>query len=281
MTEESFPYSVTCYVSKEPTQENRQIAIEEPLEIQIAQRVKDQPLARSFSITMRTPGNDIALGLGFLYSEGIIQSLDDVNCIDHCGKPSGSHGERNTLRIDLNKSVSFDFETLQRAFLINSSCGVCGKSAIDAMRSRKTRNKIPHSLRFRRQQLQSLPQALDLKQQQFTRTGGTHAAALLCSNASIIEVHEDVGRHNALDKLIGSQLIKENLQLHDCGLLLSGRISYELVQKALISGIQLLVAFGAPSSLAIDMAAEFGITLIGFLRPDGFTVYSESSRIID
>jgi FdhD protein len=256
-----------------------QVAVEEPLEIQLSSKTADTAAAKSISITMRTPGHDVELALGFLFTEAIISSVDEVSEAGYAGEPDPDSGKRNIVRVELNPGVTVDFDRLQRHFYTTSSCGVCGKTSIEALRVsglKSLQHKGPtlsHAL------VAALPGKLLQQQALFSQTGGLHAAAVFDAQGDLVVVREDVGRHNALDKVIGALLMRDDLPGDQLGLLVSGRASFELVQKALVAGISILIAVGAPSSLAIALADEYGMTLIGFLRDQNFNVYTGMHRI--
>lgn len=269
------------------------LAVEEPLEIRLGFA---DGTHRAISITMRTPGHDAELAAGFLYTEGIVSCREKIKKIRHCGK-SNSEGARstgslstqkgtlptgrvsaNTLRVELANDVDIDLKKLERNFYTTSSCGVCGKSSIEALRT--TAKNIVSELRVSPDLINSLPGRLRAEQSVFEQTGGLHASALFHSNGDLDIIREDVGRHNALDKVIGRAFLDGHLPLNDTILLVSGRASFELVQKALMAGIPILAAVGAPSSLAVELAAEYGMTLIGFVRDERFNIYCGAERIV-
>ena len=258
-----------------------QLAIEEPLEIALTHGPIDSRERRSISVTMRTPGNDSELAAGFLLSESIVHSRNEIESIDPCGPPAGPNGGQNVVHVTLRSDVIVDLARLERHFYTTSSCGVCGKTSLEALqvdaRPAPPRDR-PH---VRTAIIHRLPERLRQAQAVFERTGGLHAAALFEADGTLLALREDVGRHNAVDKLIGSQLLAGRLPLFDKLLLVSGRASFELMQKALMAGIPLLAAVGAPSSLAVDLATRFGLTLLGFVRNDRFNIYSGGERVID
>lgn len=256
-----------------------QVAVEEPLEIRLGYATPDGRTARSISITMRTPGDDAELACGFLISEAIISSARDIAGVEHCGPGAPDTGNRNIIRVDLAPQVHVDLDRLQRHFYTTSSCGVCGKSSLDAIRVSGAEPLHGVATRFARSVLIGMPEALRRQQATFEKTGGLHAAAAFNSDGDILVVREDVGRHNAVDKVVGALLAQDRLPASDLGLMVSGRASFELMQKALMAGMPLLAAVSAPSSLAVALANEFGITLVGFLRGDSFNIYSGKSRI--
>lgn len=259
---------------------NDSVAVEEPLEIQLTSASRSGSAAKSVSITMRTPGDDHELALGFLFTEGIIQSFDQVLAVQHVGAPDPASGVQNIVRVDIDPAIDLDLDRLQRHFYTTSSCGVCGKASLDALRV-TGQNPLAHCrTRYARETLIAMPGAVRRQQPVFSQTGGLHAAAIFGPDGDIAIVKEDVGRHNATDKAIGALLSTGKLPGHELALLVSGRASFELMQKALVAGIPLLAAVGAPSSLAVQMALEFHMTLIGFLRDGTFNIYAGSERII-
>jgi FdhD protein len=237
------------------------VAVEEPLQI----RVNDRDLA----ITMRTPGQDRELAAGFLFTEGLLQSVDQIESV--------TADDRGTITVKLSEGVTADFA--DRNFYMTSSCGVCGKASIDGLRNAGC-PALPRGVpRIASELISRLPQKLRDSQPVFERTGGLHAAGLFDTDGNLVAVREDVGRHNAVDKLIGAAFLDGQIPLHSSVLMLSGRISFELVQKALMAGIPIVAAVGAPSSLAIETALHFGMTLIGFVRGANYNVYSGHDRL--
>jgi FdhD protein len=255
------------------------VAAEEPLAIRLGYSRADGSRAEEdISITMRTPGDDADLAVGFLFTEGIIQASSDVQGVVARGEPD-ARGLRNMIRVDLDPRISIDFNRLHRHFYISSSCGVCGKASIDAVavQGRFDLHAVP--FRISQAALGSLPAALQARQDVFELTGGLHAAGLFDSAGAIVAVREDVGRHNALDKLIGNALSMGQVPLSRHGIVVSGRASFELMQKAKVAGSAFVAAVGAPSSLAVELAREFGMTLVGFLKRDRFNVYNRADRV--
>jgi FdhD protein len=255
------------------------VAVEEPLEIQLTSRSADGSAAKSVSITMRTPGDDHELALGFLFTEGIIQSADQVVSVRHCGQADPDSGFENTVRVEIRPDVDLHLDRLQRHFYTTSSCGVCGKASLDALRVTGQASLAAHQTTYARQLLIEMPDRVRKRQPLFIQTGGLHAAAVFRPDGEIVVVKEDVGRHNATDKAIGFLFSAGRLPAHDLALLVSGRASFELMQKALVAGIPLLAAVGAPSSLAVQTAREFDMTLIGFLRDGTFNIYAGPERV--
>ncbi len=254
-----------------------EVAVEEPLEIQLVTGGASGAAAKSVSITMRTPGHDADLTLGFLFAEGIITKDTWIASIDHCGEPDPQTGVRNVIRIGLDEDV--DLSRLQRHFYTTSSCGVCGKASLDALRVTGQQSLKHADTRFSRNVLTAMPERLRERQRVFSKTGGLHAAAVFSPDGEIVVVREDIGRHNAVDKAVGALLRRHRLPANDLGLLVSGRASFELMQKALVAGLPLLAAVGAPSSLAVQLAREFDMTLVGFLRRAAFNIYAGAERL--
>ena len=255
------------------------VAVEEPLEIRIAYSTPDGRATRSISITMRTPGDDEALAAGFLLSEGIVRSGDDILAIETCGPPAPDTGTYNVVRVELGTAVEVDLGRLQRHFYTTSSCGVCGKASLDALRVGGVTSLDDNTCVFARGVLTKLPDTLRAAQATFAQTGGLHAAAAFDATGKLVAIAEDIGRHNAVDKVVGRLAIDGQLPAAELGMLVSGRASFELTQKTLVAGMPLLAAVSAPSSLAVAVAREFGMTLIGFLRGPSFNVYSGEQRI--
>jgi FdhD protein len=263
------------------------LAVEEPLEIRIGWVHDGKPEHRAVSITMRTPGNDAELAAGFLFTEGIIRDPTQIKQIRHCGLKIGKKRSvldraaalnSNTIRVDLNDGVDIDFKRLERHFYTTSSCGVCGKSSIDALAT-GVGPLAAERISVGRELIHQLPEKLRASQDVFDQTGGLHASAVFNTKGELEITREDVGRHNALDKVIGAKFMVGELPLSDKILLVSGRASFELVQKALMASIPILAAVGAPSSLAVDLAKELGMTLVGFVRDRRFNIYTGESRI--
>ena len=255
------------------------VATEEPLEIRLSWTQPDGRRAqKSISITMRTPGSDEELAAGFLLTEGIIAGRAELDAIGPCGPPA-ANGLINVVRVDLAAGVEVDLARLERHFYTSSSCGVCGKASLEAVAVQGRYELRGNALRISADNLGALPERLRGMQSVFDRTGGLHASGLFDAAGQVHASREDVGRHNALDKLIGQALLKDELPLSDCGVVVSGRASFELMQKAMMAGIPILAAVGAPSSLAVEFAEEFGMTLVGFLQANRFNAYSRRDRI--
>jgi len=255
------------------------VATEEPLEIRLSYTHPEGRRAqRSISITMRTPGNDEELAAGFLFTEGIIAGPAELHAIGPCGPPA-ANGLINVVRVDLAPGVEVDLARLERHFYTSSSCGVCGKASLEAVAVQGRYDLRGNPLQVSAKNLGALPDRLRALQNVFERTGGLHASGLFDDAGQVRVSREDVGRHNALDKLIGQALLRDELPMSDCGVVVSGRASFELMQKAMMAGIPMIAAVGAPSSLAVEFAEEFGMTLVGFLTANRFNVYSRPDRI--
>ena len=253
------------------------LAVEEPLEIRIGFYENNQQIHKAISITMRTPGNDFELAVGFLFTEGILQSKNQIEHIKHCGKFPNN---QNTVRIDLTSEISIDFKKLERNFYTTSSCGICGKSSIEALETGAKPIKQNDFPQVSAEMIHKLPKKLRESQTVFDETGGLHAAALFDVAGNLIELREDVGRHNAVDKLIGKQFLEDEIPLVCKILFLSGRASFELIQKAVMAQIPIICAVGAPSSLAVEASRAFNVTLLGFVRDNRFNIYTGKQRIL-
>jgi FdhD protein len=252
------------------------LAVEEPLEIRVVPEVAGHRERHSVAVTMRTPGHDHELAAGFLYSEGALPGRAGVVSIAHCD--AGEGPERNVVEVVLHPGVAFDAARFTRNVYTTSSCGVCGKTSIELVRglcATPPVGRVPFAAGL----LTELPAALRDGQAVFSHTGGLHAAGLFAADGRLLLLREDVGRHNAVDKVVGALLLADELPASDRLLLVSGRASFELVQKAIAAGIPALAAIGAPSSLAVELAGEFGLTLVGFLGERRFNVYAGGERI--
>lgn len=250
------------------------VAAEEPLEIRLNYQTPTGRKVKSISVTMRTPGNDADLATGFLYTEGIVRHASDINAIAHV-----SEEKENVVVVRLCDNVVPDLGKLERNFYTTSSCGVCGKSSIEAVRTECEIIDTKDSIVIQPVVLCALPDKLRNSQKMFESTGAIHACSLFDPNGNLIMLMEDVGRHNALDKLLGASLMAGMVPVNQHILLLSGRASFELIQKAAMAGIKIVAAVGAPSSLAVQMAEEWGMTLVGFLRGTRFNIYTGAQRI--
>jgi FdhD protein len=248
------------------------LAVEEPLEIRAAWKNGGQAAERAIAVTMRTPGNDGELAVGFLASEGVLTAREQVAGVDEGG---------NVVRVNLAAGVTLDLGAIERHVYVSSSCGVCGKSSIDSVRTRSAFGPADAPASIDPRVVHEMPEALRSAQAVFDETGGLHAAGLFDARGQLVLVREDVGRHNAVDKLVGASLLRGALPLHGHVLVLSGRTSFELVQKAAMAGIEIVVSVGAPSSLAVELARESGMTLLGFVRDGRFNVYAGGERVLE
>jgi FdhD protein len=265
--------SIQKIIDGKITETDDKVAVEEPLEIQLAYSTATGRMQKNIAVTMRTPGNDEELAFGFLFTEGIINNAENI------GEIKRSHTDENSLLLTLKENIIPILGNAARNFYTTSSCGVCGKASIDAITTVSPFNNKKDNICINSSVLNHLQDNLKKQQVVFEDTGGIHASALFDVDGDFIMLREDVGRHNALDKIIGAALLKNELPLNNCILFLSGRTSFELVQKAVMAGIKVIASVGAPSSLAVEMAKESGITLIGFLRNDRFNIYSGKQRI--
>jgi FdhD protein len=255
------------------SQNSDKVAVEEPLQIQLSYSTTTGQMLKDIAVTMRTPGNDEELAAGFLFTEGIIEHAKAISEIKR------SHADENKLLVALKENIVPVLGNAARNFYTTSSCGVCGKASIDAISTVSQFAGAKDNLNISQSVLFHLQDDCKKQQQVFEETGGIHACALFDKDGKFIMLREDVGRHNALDKIIGAALLKGQLPLNNCILFLSGRASFELVQKAVMAGITIIAAVGAPSSLAVELAKENDVTLIGFLRKDTFNIYCGEQRI--
>jgi len=263
---------------KEEVQDH--VSVEEPLEMSLKFKKDDKWNIENISITMRTPGNDEDLVSGFLYNERIIENINEIEKVEKKGETVGDYNLQNKIEATINNTKNLDIGKIKKNFITNSSCGVCGKTSLDSIEVLKTKKidlsfpKIDYNI------ILKSPEFLQSNQSEFSKTGGIHASALIDKNGEVIAVREDVGRHNALDKLTGhvikNKIIKPENQFIAC----SGRLNFELVQKALMSNIGLMAGVGAPTSLAIDLAKRFDMTLVGFVKSDSFNIYCNKNRIL-
>ena len=273
-------YKVLKYKSNNAKNIDDLISIEEPLEITIKFKNKEIWNENIISITMRTPGNDKDLVRGFLFNERIIEKIEYIDKIESVGENVGQYSLKNKIVATINNSENVDIDKIKRNFLTNSSCGVCGKTSLDSLEIIK-KDKIVKSLpKIDHEIIMKSPTTLRENQSEFSKTGGIHASGLFSDNGDVVAIKEDVGRHNALDKLIGYALEKKLLNPSNQFLTCSGRLNFELVQKALMSNIGVLIGVGAPTSLAIDLANKFDMTLVGFVKQNSFNIYSNKERII-
>ena len=253
---------------------NDQLAVEEPLEMQLQYGAADKRINKSISVTMRTPGHDLELATGFLFTEGIIRNEEEILFIEQ------DKYDKNKIVVGLHENAEPRIQKMERNFYTTSSCGVCGKSSIDAIKTVSAYYDEPDTICLKAEMFYGLHDIVRERQAVFETTGGLHASAIFDLEGNLIMLREDVGRHNALDKMIGAALVDGQLPLTGNILLLSGRASFELIQKASMAGIKVITAVGAPSSLAVELAKECNITLIGFLRDERFNIYSGEQRIM-
>lgn len=255
------------------------LAAEEPLEIRVGHGPTGQREHRTLSITMRTPGHDFELTAGFLLTEGIIRSRADLTGVIYCPDVQKEEERENVVRAELTPGAALDMPRMERHFYTSSSCGVCGKTSIEAVHAASCPLLPTDGPYIEADVIHQLPERQRAAQALFEQTGGLHAAALFSPTGELLLLREDVGRHNALDKVIGAALLQDQLPLHQHILLVSGRASFELIQKAAVAGIPIVAAVGAPSSLAVSAARNFGITLCGFVRQGRYNIYCGEWRI--
>ncbi len=256
------------------------VSVEEPLEMRLKYKKDGKSETQNISITMRTPGNDEDLIRGFLFNERIIENMNEIDSVQHIGDPVGDYNLHNTIEATINKTDNLDIGKLKRNFVTNSSCGVCGKTSLDSIEVLKN-DKLDLSFpKIKEDIILKSPSLLMNEQSEFAKTGGIHASALIDEAGKVIATREDVGRHNALDKLLGHSiqngLLDPKVQFIAC----SGRLNFELVQKGLMANIGIMAGVGAPTSLAVDLAKRFDMTLLGFVKESGFNIYSNKDRII-
>jgi FdhD protein len=273
-------YKVLKFKKNKFENTNDLISIEEPLEISIKYKDQDKWSMISLSITMRTPGHDEDLVRGFLFNEQIIQNLNEIKEIESIGNKVGQYNIQNKILITLNNSENINISKIKRDFLTNSSCGVCGKSSLDALEIIKKEKVSNIEPKLSKETIIKSPSILRDNQSEFSKTGGIHASGLFSSDGKLISLREDVGRHNALDKMIGNALYKNQILPQNQFITCSGRLNFELVQKVLMTNIGLMIGVGAPTSLAIDLANRFDMTLIGFVKEDSFNIYTNNQKVI-
>ena len=273
-------YKVLKFVSKVLNEFDDQISIEEPLEIILKYKDKKTWVEKTISITMRTPGHDEDLVRGFLFNERVVEQINHIDNIELVGDTVGQYKLKNKAVATINNSENIDIDKIKRNFLTNSSCGVCGKTSLDSLEIIK-KDKILRSVpKINHEIIMKSPLMLRQNQSEFAKTGGIHASGLFDKKGNVIALREDVGRHNALDKLIGLVLKENFLDNNSQFLTCSGRLNFDLVQKALMANIGVLVGVGAPTSLAVDLAKKFNMTLVGFVKDKSFNIYSNNERII-
>ncbi len=273
-------YSISKYKNSKIQETKDSISVEEPLEMRLKYKKENEWKTQNISITMRTPGNDEDLIRGFLFNERIIDSLDQIESVEQKGDDVGDYNLKNVIEATINNTNNLDIGKLKRNFLTNSSCGVCGKTSLDSIEVMK-KEKLDLSFpQIKEEIIIKSPNLLINKQSEFAKTGGIHASALIDENGQVIATREDVGRHNALDKLIGHTLYKNIINPKKQFIACSGRLNFELVQKGLMANIGLMAGVGAPTSLAIDLAKRFDMTLLGFVKEESFNIYSNIKRVV-
>ena len=273
-------YKTIKYKQNKSSNSEDLISIEEPLEMVVRYKKKNKWIDNSISITMRTPTNDENLIIGLLFCEGIVHKISEIEKIEFLGEKVGKFDLQNKIRVTLNNSENLNTKHLRRNFLTNSSCGVCGKTSMDSLEiicKTKINKDIP---KIKSSLITKIPNLLMQSQSEFSKTGGIHSSALFNKKGRSLVIEEDVGRHNALDKVIGHSLKNSIFDTKNQFIACSGRISFELVQKTFMANIGLLMGVGAPTSLAIDLAKRFDITLIGFVKSDSFNIYCGKNRIL-
>ena len=272
-------YKVLKYSSNNFEDVEDLVSIEEPLEISLKYKEKNKWIEQTLSITMRTPGNDDDLVRGFLFNEQIVKSINDIDSIESYGDKVSQYKIQNKILATLNNSENVNISKIKRDFLTNSSCGVCGKSSLDALEIIKTTKTNASEPKISKDVIIQSPNILRESQSEFSKTGGIHASGLFNSDGKLMALREDVGRHNALDKLIGCALEKKQFDPINQFITCSGRLNFELVQKVLMTDIGIMIGVGAPTSLAIDLANKFDITLVGFVKRDSFNIYTNNKKV--
>jgi FdhD protein len=273
-------YKVNKFKSDKLEEIDDLISIEEPLEISLKYENENKSVTQLLSITMRTPGQDEDLVRGFLFNEQIIKDIKHISSIEKFGEKVGQYDLQNKILVTLNDASNVNITKIKRDFLTNSSCGVCGKSSLDALEVIKQDKTPKLEPKLSSKIIISAPDTLRNNQTEFAQTGGIHASGLFNKDGSLINVMEDVGRHNALDKLIGNALLKGQIDPNNQFITCSGRLNFELIQKILMTNIGIVIGVGAPTSLAIDLANKFDMTLIGFVKKDSYNVYTNSQKVI-
>ena len=273
-------YKVLKFSSNEFKDIEDLISIEEPLEISLRYKENDKWINQSLSITMRTPGDDEDLVKGFLFNEQIIQNINDIESVESYGEKVGQYNIQNKILATLSNAKNINISKIKRDFLTNSSCGVCGKSSLDALEIIKKNKTDSLEPKISKEIVIQSTSILRQSQSEFSKTGGIHASGLFKSNGELVALKEDVGRHNALDKLVGCVLSNQQLDPKSQFITCSGRLNFELVQKVLMTDIGIMIGVGAPTSLAIDLANKFDITLIGFVKSNSFNIYTNNKKVI-
>jgi len=273
-------YDISKFKNSKIEETKDSVSIEEPLEMRLKYKIDDKWQTQNLSITMRTPGNDEDLVRGFLYNERIIENINQIENIEKLGDDVGDYNLKNIIQATINNIQNLEIGKLKRNFLTNSSCGVCGKTSLDSIEVLKNEKLDLSCPLINEKIILTSPKLLINEQSEFAKTGGIHASALIDQDGSVVATREDVGRHNALDKLIGHALKEKTLDYKKQFITCSGRLNFELVQKGLMANIGLMAGVGAPTSLAIDLAKRFDMTLLGFVKEDSFNIYSNGNRVI-
>jgi len=273
-------YNVTKLKENKTEQIKDHVSVEEPLEMNLRFKKNSNWQTENLSITMRTPGNDEDLIAGFLFNERIVENVNQIIKIEKKGDKVGDYNIQNKIEATIDNSKNIDIGKLKRNFLTNSSCGVCGKASLDTIEVIKNEKLNLSFPRIKKEIIMKSPELLISEQSEFSKTGGIHASSLINDSGKVIVTREDVGRHNALDKIIGYVHKKKLIDNHSQFIACSGRLNFELVQKGLMSNIGVMVGVGAPTSLAIDLAKRFGMTLLGFVKNNSFNIYTNKERII-
>ena len=273
-------YKVSKFKNSKLEEVKDSVSVEEPLEMRLKYKKDDKWEIQNISITMRTPGNDEDLIRGFLYNEKIIENMNEIDSIEIQGDNAGDYNLQNIIEATINKIDNLEIGKLKRNFITNSSCGVCGKTSLDSLEVIKTEKLELSYPQIKEEVILKSPELLMNEQSEFTKTGGIHASALIDENGKVIATREDVGRHNALDKLIGYTITNKLLNPKQQFIACSGRLNFELVQKGLMVNIGIMAGVGAPTSLAIDLAKRFDMTLLGFVKENSFNIYANKDRVI-
>jgi len=273
-------YNVTKLTDNNTEDIKDSVSVEEPLEMNLKFKINGKWQTENLSITMRTPGNDEDLISGFLFNERIIQNISEIENIEKKGEKVGDYNIQNKIEATINNSKNIDIEKFKRNFLTNSSCGVCGKTSLDTVEVIKNEKLNLSFPKINKKTILKSPELLTNEQSEFSKTGGIHASALIDKDGNVIATREDVGRHNALDKLVGYVHKKKLIDNHSQFIACSGRLNFELIQKGLMSNIGLMAGVGAPTSLAIDLAKRFNMTLLGFVKKNSFNIYTNKERVL-
>ena len=272
-------YKITKLKNNSTEEVNDAVSVEEPLEMNLRYNLENKWHIENITITMRTPGNDEDLITGFLLNERIIENINQLEKIEKKGDKVGDYNINNTVEATISNTNNLDIGKIKRNFITNSSCGVCGKTSLDAIEVIKNEKLDLSFPKINKEVILKAPELLINQQSEFSRTGGIHASGLINHDGEIIAAREDVGRHNALDKLIGFATKEKLIDNHSQFIACSGRLNFELIQKGLMANIGVMIGVGAPTSLAIDLAKRFNMTLVGFVKKNSFNIYTNKNRI--